>query len=353
MKKEKLLVPLFETFIRESLNGKRRRDNGQRIKPQTISNYRYVLKLLQDFEQYSQTPLLVAIHTRNNKETMYRELRKWRTFYREFSDFLFVRKHCFDNYAGHVFKIIKCFFRYLQSAKFLEMVQFYETFYVRRENIRIICLLPDRYCFLIRDEAFQNTLSLSLRRSKDMFVFGAAVALRFSDLINLRVRDIEIKGNHYYLYYRSVKTDTPVTVQLPSFVISIFQQYAKYKSPANRLFPAISLNQFNKNIRLVARMAGWTELIGKYRNRDGEPVELTRHKKSLFRFCDVITSHVMRRTGITLLLMMGMPEYLVRKISGHSAHSESFFRYVNLAQSYITGEMEKAYSKLLEQPQMA
>ncbi|MBI2729665.1 MAG: hypothetical protein HYX40_02740 [Sphingobacteriales bacterium] len=56
----------------------------------------------------------------------------------------------------------------------------------------------------------------------------------------------------------------------------------------------------------------------------------------------------MRRTVITLLLMMGMPEYIVRKISGHTAHSESFFRYVNFADSYVTDEIDKVYGKLKE-----
>jgi hypothetical protein len=56
----------------------------------------------------------------------------------------------------------------------------------------------------------------------------------------------------------------------------------------------------------------------------------------------------MRRTGITVLLMLGMPEYLVRKISGHSAHSKSFFRYVNFAQSYITDEISKVHLQLFQ-----
>jgi hypothetical protein len=46
-------------------------------------------------------------------------------------------------------------------------------------------------------------------------------------------------------------------------------------------------------------------------------------------------SHIMRRTAITTMLMLGMPEYLVRKISGHSANSKAFYRYVNFGQSYI------------------
>jgi len=55
----------------------------------------------------------------------------------------------------------------------------------------------------------------------------------------------------------------------------------------------------------------------------------------------------MRKTGITLLLMLDMPEYLVRKISGHSSNSKEFYRYVNFAQAHITGALDKAHQKLL------
>jgi hypothetical protein len=62
---------------------------------------------------------------------------------------------------------------------------------------------------------------------------------------------------------------------------------------------------------------------------------------------ELVPTHVMRRTGITVLLMMGMHEYLVRKISGHSAHSKEFFRYVNFADSFITAEISKAQLSML------
>ncbi|WP_154657774.1 hypothetical protein [Flavobacterium subsaxonicum] len=53
---------------------------------------------------------------------------------------------------------------------------------------------------------------------------------------------------------------------------------------------------------------------------------------------------MMRRTAITTLLILGMPEHLVRKISGHSTVSGFFNRYVHYAQAYK--EIEKVHSKL-------
>ena len=49
----------------------------------------------------------------------------------------------------------------------------------------------------------------------------------------------------------------------------------------------------------------------------------------------------MRRTAITNLLSMGMPETMVRKLSGHSANSKEFYRYVEYAQYSIDKEIDR------------
>lgn len=347
MVKQLSMISLFEIFIRDSVTGKRRKLNGQKIRPQSIDNYRETLKLLKGYEVYSGKELLIKTNLRNNQRLILHEKRYWDSFYRLFSRFLFYKIGCHDNYCGHVFKLIKCFFRYMKNEKFIPIPGFYNRFYVRKEEIRIITLLPERLCFLAMDEKFNTRLSSSLRRSKDFLIFGCISALRFSDLLNVRIRDIEKRGDDYFLDYRALKTDTMAKVKLPGFAIDIFQKYGDNKKASSKLFRSISLVCFNKNIRKIGLLAGWTEPIGKFRSIDGEPAEIKPKAGSSYRFCDLLASHVMRRTGITILLMLGMPEYLVRRISGHSANSESFSRYVNFSQSYITDEINKVHQQLI------
>lgn len=54
----------------------------------------------------------------------------------------------------------------------------------------------------------------------------------------------------------------------------------------------------------------------------------------------------MRRTAITTMLSLGVPEQIVRKISGHSPMSKEFFRYVAVAQTYQDQEVTKMFEKL-------
>jgi intergrase/recombinase len=54
----------------------------------------------------------------------------------------------------------------------------------------------------------------------------------------------------------------------------------------------------------------------------------------------------MRRTAVTTMLILGMPENVVRKISGHAVGSKAFYRYVNFAQGYMDEEIDKVHEKL-------
>jgi len=55
----------------------------------------------------------------------------------------------------------------------------------------------------------------------------------------------------------------------------------------------------------------------------------------------------MRRTAITTLLLLGVNENAVRKISGHAAGSKEFYRYVILVQDYLNAQVKNAHLKLI------
>jgi len=347
MAKELLLVPLLKSFIRDTANGKRRMNNGQRIRHQTINNYFCALKQIIAFEEYKGEPVKITINIKANRKQILKESDYWKKFYREFSDFLFEEKNCHDNFVGSIFKVLKCCFRYLKYEKHLVIQSCCEHFYVRKEEPRIIALLPEQFCFLVLDTAFEAGLNARQKRFKDLFVFGCTAAMRYSDLLNLKVKDIEYRSGNFFLVFRSLKTNTPVCIKLPEFAVDIFKKYSKRRKPHQKLFGYLSLSNFNKNIQRLSEKAGWTQRIGKYRSKNGRVLEIKTRSKNVYRFCDLVSSHTMRRTGITMLLMLGMPEYLVRKISGHSAHSKEFFRYVHVAESYITDQIDQVHQKLL------
>jgi integrase len=104
----------------------------------------------------------------------------------------------------------------------------------------------------------------------------------------------------------------------------------------------------NKQIKIIMTMAGWDHAFTKTRMRRGKPVEVYKNaqKREHYRFCDLITTHTMRRTAITTLLSLGMDEPSVRKISGHAPGSVEFYKYVKYHQQNLDEKTDLAFEKL-------
>ena len=347
--KEYALVPLFKKFIAYSYKGKRLKPDGNRIKPQTVDNYVYVLRYLQEYEAMHATVLRIKVITNNNRRLLQAERNYWKKFYLQFTNFMYHKKNCYDNYVGTVIKIIRNFFNFLNKELDIATGVFYKSFYVCKEEIPILTLLPEQLHFLITNQPFDDGLNKSLKKAKDIFVIGCTVALRVSDLFAIKFTDLEQVGAKYYLQLKTIKTGTFVRIKLPVYAITIIKKFEVVAKGRKTIFPPIPRTRFNNQLKTIARLAGWTNIVTRERSKRGMRNLLTdRLNNAACQFCELVSSHTMRRTAITTMLMLGMKETAVKKISGHVGNSKQFYRYVNLAQSYLDNEVDVIFEKLLK-----
>ena len=343
-KKEFCFISLFEKFIQDCKKGRRLQPNGKRISKGTVVNYSSTLKLLKDFSESK----VFTLRIKNTRKLRAREMESekiyWKRFYKKFSDYLYDDLHCYDNYAGQCFKNIKVFFGYLNKELLLVTGDYHKLFYVRKEEIPIFPLMPEELNQLVYNKAFEECLSKRLQEAKDFFVFGCTVALRVSDLIALNKSNLRIINDQYYLAVRSIKTSTDSLVKLPPYAVDIILRYQKQK---RRLLPHFNPSNLNGYIKRLLERAGFTHEVQLTREKRGVMVRQFNNGVP-YRFCDVASTHTMRRTAITTMLCLGMPEQLVRKISGHSVNGKEFYRYVLWAQTYQDQESEKVFEKLKE-----
>ena len=338
-------IPFAEEFITKSRTGKRLQRNGRRISPATIVNYTYVLKHLIAYEKLLSEPLRIKPVNKLSKQALIVEKNYWKRFYTGFLNYLY---QCgfYDNYVGTLIKILRSMFKYIEDEKMISVGTYYKSFHVQKEEIEIMTLSPERLQFLIMDKAFEKSLSQSQRRIKDIFVFGCTVALRFSDLIGIRPMDIVEVSGKSYLSVRAQKTSTPIRGRLPAYALSIINEHKK--KGQKTIFKYTCLPWFNTSIRRLCIAAGWVEPAEKTRSRRGvSKAILYCGSLKTYRFCDQVSSHMMRRTAITTMLMNGVPELIVKKISGHCGDSKSFYRYVNLVQSFMDNAVDSHFEKLV------
>jgi site-specific recombinase XerD len=335
----------FERFIKDSLTGRRRQPNGKKISSGTIANYRFTLSLIRRFCEGRKFPLRLRLIKWLTKREFETERKYWKRFYHSFTTFLYENCGLYDNYTGQNIKIIRVFFNYLNRERSLEVGEFHKQFYVWQEDIAIYPLMPEELNFLIYNEQFEDSLNPRMRQIKDYFVFGCTVALRFSDLKSLKQNHLRTAGDKYYLKVKSIKTSTDTLIRLPGYAVEILN---RNKRGRGFLLPQYTLTYFNKRIKGLLANAGFTQPVLVTRNKRGKPVELKNEnpERQFFRFCDVASSHTMRRTAITTMLSLGVPDQVVRKISGHAPNSKEFYRYVFWSQLYQDGATEQMFQQL-------
>ena len=338
------LTGQVQKFITASRTGRRRMPNGRKIGRGTIANYKACHRLLSEYEEKQNRTVRVYAGLHIGKQVFTQERKYWQQFYHSWSDFLYGKGY-FDNYIADMFKILRTLLNWLHKEKGWLVNSIAPSGYITKEQISIVVLSPEQLQFLINDSDFQRSLSPCLQRVKDIFVTGCTVALRVSDLLKLTGKNIEEAGGRHYLVVHSGKTQARTRVLLPDYIMEIFKKYnRKYKT----LLPPMANGNLNIQLKVLAEKAGWTDIVAKTRMQRG--IAQVRYKdkrnKKLHRFCDLVTSHTMRRTAITTMLTLGMPEHLVRKVSGHAANSREFYRYVNLSQQYLDKETTRVFDLL-------
>ena len=160
MKKTQELLPLFSQFLKDTESGKRLKKNGERIAKSSVVNYGYVLQNLTLFSIETKFELRVCSILRLNSRELLSEKNYWKKFYKNFTEFMY-KRGCFDNYVGTTIKVIRVFFNYLKEEKDIYAGDFHKKFYVRKEEIDILVLSPERLKFLIHDKDFENKLTIT------------------------------------------------------------------------------------------------------------------------------------------------------------------------------------------------
>lgn len=327
-------IPLFEQFISQSKKGKHIQANGKRLRKVVTDQYESTLQTLIRFQHDTGAELHICSMKNAPKRKTISELKRWNKISNLLARYLFNRG-CHDNYVGTQFKIIKTFINFVTQEKFIDCSIICQCFKIVTESIPIIVLDKSNLAFLTGNSQFEQALSVRLQKTKDIFVFGSYVGLRFADLMKLKPSNLEYINNSLYLRVLAAKTNAETIIKLPDYATDILNRYKK----TGRLLPQISNSQLNKNIKLLCEKAGWTAVIGKKRSQSGISKTILKNGKP-YRFCDLVTTHTMRRTAITNLLLLGMPELMVRQISGHAPGSKAFYRYVTFAQQYMDKEID-------------
>lgn len=318
------LLDLYKKFIKDSETGERRTKKGGILKDNTIKRYYPTLANLTAFSEKQDLSFNKIDHL----------------FYNKFTNYMWDQLNYFDNMVGTEVKNLIACLNYGVDCKILKD-KLYDSRWVKwEEDTDIVVLYPDE----IRALATINFENDKLDRTRDIFLMGCMTCLRVSNLLSLTEQDFDGQS----IKIVSVKVEKPIMIKLNPVALQIIN---KYRYQYDTLLPEISDVVFNRNLKEMAKVLKkhiTSDMIG---NNWSKPFTRIRYKRGQAKkfqvdISEMISSHTMRRTGITSLLMMGLSEIEVQGISGHEFGSKEFGKYVKIAQQFIDRKAASAWEQI-------
>jgi site-specific recombinase XerD len=308
VKKERGFYHVFDDFLEIG------RD---KYSERTIKKYRTLLKALKEFEQFAQYPI-----TFENINLQ---------FYDKFNNFLLRRKKpgakvgLLNDSIGKYFASIKAFMQWSFNRKYHTSQEYkQEEFKVSRTGKNeIVTLTEEEFLKVLNLDLSDNTRLLKVR---DLFCFATFVGQRWSDIERFKKEDI--KGDWWV--FEAYKTKKETRIPFTGWSTPALDILKRYEFS----LPIISQQKFNDYLKEVGELAGINSTV-KIKRQSGKQEIIIEKPK--FEF---MSSHMARRTCVTILLGKGVPPTTVMLLTGHTDLG-TLMKYENTKEEALKTEFER------------
>ena len=300
----------FKSFISQH-----KTSTGHSLRENTMKKYNGLSNHLKAFSIHSKTSLNVKLFDKD--------------FLESFRTYLIKEMGHNDNTVSKYIKAIKPFIRYYMAKGVIGHYSLGEIKSVEREGE--VFVLPLKQILELQNLAF---IEDRLKSARDIFCFMCWTGQRFSDYQVLTHDDFSIneKGEKVWKLI-TIKTDAPISVPIIHYAQKILDKYVDHLYPLPRLSNQ-KMNQYLKEIGASAKFNHTVKIVKYF---DGKKKEVS------VPFYHILTTHVARKSFITNSLILGVPERVVKEVSGHK-DEKSFRRYVKLADNYKSDLIHNAFS---------
>lgn len=164
-----------------------------------------------------------------------------------------------------------------------------------------------------------------LERVRDLFCFATFTGQRWSDIENFRKEDIK----DGWWIFESYKTKKVMKVPFKGFIAPALDILRKYHYD----LPRISAQKFNDYIKEAGTLAEINEIVTIKRVSGNQRIEIKKPKH------EFMSSHMARRSCVTILLQRGMPPTTVMKLTGHT-DLKTLMKYENTGDEALIKALE-------------
>ncbi len=311
----------FDNFLREH-----KTSEGHSKKSKTIQKYNTLLTHLEAFAKKKNIQLQLEAFDN--------------TFLSSFKDHLVKELELGDNTVAKYIKASKTFIRFHINIGLIKPFNYTDIKSVEKEGEIYIIDLKQ----LVQLQNFKLN-NKRLEQCRDIFCFQCWTGQRYSDIETIKTEDLKVNDKGEKIWdFHTVKTGENIKVPIVEYAEMILKKYASGNQP----LPVISNQKQNEYLKELGKLVSadsedQKKIAGFGNNAKTIKFHDGIRKENYVPFYKVLTTHVARKSYITNSLIIGVPERVVREVSGHKSEKD-FRRYVNLANSYKDEMIRKSFS---------
>jgi site-specific recombinase XerD len=195
---------------------------------------------------------------------------------------------------------------------------------IKRKAKNEIVALTEEEVFQLMNKDF--SAHPRLEKVRDLFCFGCFTGQRFSDIMRFSREDFDGKKWEFL----SIKVKKRVTVPFTGFIRNALPILEKY----DYRLPVISNQKFNEYLKEIGELAELDQPVRIIRFSGVKEVAIRQPKY------EFMSSHMARRTFVTILLEKGVPITVVQKITQH-ADIRTLMKYESHSQNALFESLKK------------
>ena len=337
VKYNKISIVSFWDAYEEYVNMRKHTTQGYLKTLKTLKNR------LEEFERWN-----------NNKITFEYITQQTSTFQFNLQDYLWTHRMLSNNYVNKLLANLSNFLYHCHSQRYISIKPKFkynntidrdEKIYLYKDEVMKLfksdqfdykagTVFDNNHIYFIKDvlEGANATKYGDIRYYtnwelvKDTFLFLCSIGCRYSDIPSFKVLHFNFDTENSAFSWIMQKTNKRVQVPRNDISEHIFRKYSRGKSMKQNLFPTLSIQKFNKSLKLVMKELNLNRLVS-YPKLIGSSV-VDKDEKFLW---ELISSHSGRRTFIKNMIDMGTMDYhTIMKMSGHRTISQ-FQKYISVS----------------------
>lgn len=263
----------------------------------TLKEYRTIFKSLDDFQEAKKVYLTFQSFNQ--------------LFFNDYEKFLLDKVNPYKEERGLLNDTIakycatlKSFLQWAYENKYHNNAEGFtkiKTQIKRKSKNEIVALTEDELYQILNHDFSEDP---KLEKVRDLFCFGCFTGQRFSDIMRFNQDDFDGKKWSFV----SIKTKKNTIVPFTGFIANALPIMKKF----NYVFPEISNQKFNEYLKDIGKEAEIDTPVRIIRFSGVSEVQIRQPKH------EFMSSHMARRTFVTLMLEKGVPITVIQKITQHS-----------------------------------